>query len=231
MSFNLAAVLRESRRVHPDKPLCHNADQTFSYAQVDEISGRIATSLRNLGVHRGDKVAIQLPNLPHFLFAYFGILKAGAVVVPLNPLLRAPEISHHLRDSDSRLLITFETSADEAVKGAAEIEGLRTYVVNLPGNEQRPVDTKSFDELYLADDTGDIEPTDADLIAALEEGMPAEDAGGKRDDPAELLERLRKADRLDDLRADVAADQALSAIVAAAKPVAAAPEQVASTAA
>jgi trigger factor len=76
-----------------------------------------------------------------------------------------------------------------------------------------------------------IEPTDADLIAALEEGMPAEDAGGKRDDPAELLERLRKADRLDDLRADVAADQALSAIVAAAKPVAAAPEQVASTAA
>ena len=167
MSFNLAAVLRESRRVHPDKPLCHNADQTFSYAQVDEISGRIATSLRNLGVHRGDKVAIQLPNLPHFLFAYFGILKAGAVVVPLTPLLRAPEISHHLRDSDSRLLITFETSADEAVKGAAEIEGLRTYVVNLPGNEQRPANTRSFDELYLADDTGDIEPTDADDTAVI----------------------------------------------------------------
>jgi long-chain acyl-CoA synthetase len=156
MSFNLAVVLRESRNAHPDKPLCHIADQTFSYAQVDQISGRIAASLRNLGVHRGDKVAVQLPNLPQFLFAYFGILKAGAVMVPLNPLLRAPEISYHLQDSDSRLLITFETSADEAVKGAAEIEGLSTYVVNLPGNDQRPVDTKSFDELYLADDTGDI---------------------------------------------------------------------------
>ena len=81
MSFNLATLLRESRKAHPEKPLCHSADQTFSYAQVDEISGRIATSLRNLGVHRGDKVAIQLPNVPHFLFAYFGILKAGAVVV------------------------------------------------------------------------------------------------------------------------------------------------------
>jgi long-chain acyl-CoA synthetase len=167
VSFNLAVVLRESRNAHPDRPLCHNADQTFSYAQVDEISGRIATSLRNLGVHRGDKVAVQLPNLPHFLFAYFGILKAGAVMVPLNPRLRAPEINYHLQDSDSRLLITFETSADEAVKGAAEIEGLSTYVVNLPGNDQRPVGTKSFDELYLADDTGDIEPTDADDTAVI----------------------------------------------------------------
>ena len=167
MSFNLAVVLRQSRNAHPDKPLCHIADQTFSYAQVDEISGRVAASLRNLGVHRGDKVAVQLPNLPHFLFAYFGILKAGAVMVPLNPLLRAPEITYHLQDSDSRLLITFETSAAEAVKGAAAIEGLSTYVVNLPGNDQRPVDTKSFDELYLADDTGDIEPTDADDTAVI----------------------------------------------------------------
>jgi long-chain acyl-CoA synthetase len=167
MTFNLAVVLRESRNAHPDKPLCHIADQNFSYAEVDKISGRIAASLRNLGVHRGDKVAVQLPNLPHFLFAYFGILKAGAVMVPLNPLMRAPEIRYHLRDSESRLLITFETSADEAVKGAAKIADLSTYVVNLPGNGQRPVGTKSFDELYLADDTGEIEPTNADDVAVI----------------------------------------------------------------
>jgi long-chain acyl-CoA synthetase len=167
MTFNLAVVLRESRNAHPDKPLCHIADENFSYAEVDKISGRIAASLRNLGVHRGDKVAVQLPNLPHFLFAYFGILKAGAVMVPLNPLMRAPEIRYHLRDSESRLLITFETSADEAVKGAAKIADLSTYVVNLPGNGQRPVGTKSFDELYLADDTGEIEPTNADDVAVI----------------------------------------------------------------
>ncbi|WP_375488814.1 long-chain fatty acid--CoA ligase [uncultured Mycobacterium sp.] len=164
MSFNLAVMLRESRNAHPDKPLCHIAEQTFSYAQVDEISGRIATSLRNLGVGRGDKVAVQLPNVPHFLFAYFAILKAGAVMVPLNPLLRAPEVSYHVHDSDSRLLITFETFADEAVKGAGD---LPTYVVNLPGNDKRPEDTKHFDELYFADDTGDIEPTNADDTAVI----------------------------------------------------------------
>jgi long-chain acyl-CoA synthetase len=164
MSFNLAVILRESRNAHPEKPLCHIAEQTFSYAQVDEISGRVATSLRNLGVGRGDKVAVQLPNLPHFLFAYFAILKAGAVMVPLNPLLRAPEVSYHLHDSESRLLITFETFAEEAVKGAG---GLPTYVVNLPGNDQRPEGTKHFDELYFADDTGDIEPTNADDTAVI----------------------------------------------------------------
>jgi long-chain acyl-CoA synthetase len=91
MSFNLAVVLAESRDAHPDKPLCHIGDRTFSYAQVDEISGRIATSLRNLGVGRGDKVAVQLPNLPQFLFAYFGILKAGAVMVPRTRCYAPPK--------------------------------------------------------------------------------------------------------------------------------------------
>jgi long-chain acyl-CoA synthetase len=167
MSFNLAVILAESRNAHPDKPLCHVGDLTFSYAQVDEISGRIATSLRSLGVGRGDKVAVQLPNLPHFLFAYFGILKAGAVMVPLNPLLRAPEVNYHLTDSDTRMLITFEAFAEEAVAGAQGIDDLATYVVNLPGNTQRPAGTKSFDEFYAAEDTGDIEPTNADDTAVI----------------------------------------------------------------
>ncbi len=98
-------------------------------AQVDELSGRIATSLRDLGVGRGDKAAVQLPNVPHSLFACFGVLKVGAVLVPLDPLLRAPEICYHLIICGARLLITFETSAEETVRGTAEIDGLRTYVL------------------------------------------------------------------------------------------------------
>ncbi len=167
MTFNLAVMLAESRASNPDKTLCHIGERSFSYAQVDEISGRIATSLRNLGVGRGDKVAVQLPNLPQFLFAYFGILKAGAVMVPLNPLLRAREVSYHLQDSQSRLLITFETFAEEAVRGANDIDGLDVYVVNMPGNDQRPDGTKHFDELYFADDTGEVEPTNADDTAVI----------------------------------------------------------------
>jgi long-chain acyl-CoA synthetase len=167
MSFNLATILRESRRAHPDKPLCHLGDLTFSYAQVDEISGRVATSLRDLGLERGDKVAVQLPNLPQFLFTYFGILKAGLVMVPLNPLLRAPEVAYHLSDSDAKVLVTFESFADEAVKGASQVEGVTTYVVNLPGNDRRPEGTRHYDELYFAEDLGEIEPTAADDTAVL----------------------------------------------------------------
>jgi len=167
MSFNLAIMLRESANAHPDKPLVHISDRTFSYAQVDEISGRIASSLLGLGLERGDKVAVQLPNLPQFLFSYFGILKAGLVMVPLNPLLRTPEVAYHLQDSDAKLLITFEMFAEEAHKGAQQAADVVTYVVNMPGNDERPEGTKHYDELYFADDTRDIVPLGADDTAVL----------------------------------------------------------------
>jgi long-chain acyl-CoA synthetase len=168
MSFNLATMLRESATAHPDKPLCHINDLSFSYAQVDEISGRLATSLLGLGLERGDKVAVQLPNVPQFLFTYFGILKAGLVMVPLNPLLRAPEVAYHLENSDAKVLVTFEMFADEAVKGVQQVDReIATYVVNLPGNDQRPEATMHYDELYFADDTRELAPTDADDTAVL----------------------------------------------------------------
>jgi long-chain acyl-CoA synthetase len=167
MSFNLAAMLRESRRAKPDHPLCHISDLTFSYAQVDEISGRVASALLGAGLRRGDKVAVQLPNLPQFLFTYFAILKAGLVMVPLNPLLKAPEVAYQLQDSESRMLITFEGFAAEAVSGARQAGNVPTYVVNLPGSEQRPEGTRHYDELYFADDTGEIEPVNADDTAVI----------------------------------------------------------------
>ncbi len=168
MSFNLAIMLRESADAKADKPLCHSGDLSFTYAQVDEISGRIATSLLGLGLQQGAKVAVQLPNLPQFLFTYFGILKAGLVMVPLNPLLRASEVAYHLDDSDSELLITFESFAEEAVAGARQLDReVPTYVVNLPGNDARPEGTKHYDELYFAEDTRDIVPLGADTTAVL----------------------------------------------------------------
>jgi long-chain acyl-CoA synthetase len=168
MSFNLATMLRESATANPDKPLCHLNDLTFSYQQVDEISGRVAASLLELGLQRGDKVAVQLPNLPQFLFTYFGILKAGLVMVPLNPLLKAPEIAYHLEDSDARLLVTFELFADEACKGVGQLETpVRTYVVTLPGSDGRREGTRHYDELYAAGDTRDIVPLSPDDTAVL----------------------------------------------------------------
>jgi len=167
MSLNIATMLRESADANPDKPLCHINELSFTYAQVDEISGRVASALLATGLQRGDKVALQLPNLPQFLFTYFGLMKAGLVMVPLNPLLRAPEVTYHLQDSEAKVLITFEMFAEEAFKGASELEGITTYVVNMPGSDVRPEGTKHFDELYFADDTRDIVPTGGDETAVL----------------------------------------------------------------
>ncbi len=109
---------------------------------------------------------MQLPNVPEFVLAYFGILKAGLVMVPLNPLLQAPEIAYHLTDSGAKLLVTFESAAEEAVKAAAEFD-VPSYVVSAPGGEARCAGTKPFDELCAAEDTGEIIAVEAGDTAVL----------------------------------------------------------------
>jgi long-chain acyl-CoA synthetase len=167
MSFNLATILRESAKVIPGKPLLYFGDRAFSYAEVDELSGRVAASLWRLGLVPGQKVAVHLPNVPQFVFTYLGALKAGLALVPLNPLLRAAEIAYHLDNSDSALLVTFDTFAGEAMKAAAEVGDLPIYVVTSPGNTTVPEGARRFDELFQAQDTGDILPTNADDTAVV----------------------------------------------------------------
>ncbi|MGN6250792.1 MAG: long-chain-fatty-acid--CoA ligase [Marmoricola sp.] len=166
MSFNLATMLRESARTSPDKPLVHIGDRSLTYAEIDHLSGRFAATLGELGLGRGDKVAVQLPNLPQFLIGYFGILKAGLVMVPLNPLLTAPEVAYHLSDSDARLLVTFEMFAQPAMQGAADAGGVPTYVVSVSGAEP-PAGAQPFERLLAADDTGDCVALGSDETAVL----------------------------------------------------------------
>ena len=75
---------------HPDKPALLFDGGRVSYAELDALSDRFADGLRAAGIGPGDAVGLQLPNIPQFVVAYFGILKAGCVVVPMNVLLKAP---------------------------------------------------------------------------------------------------------------------------------------------
>jgi long-chain acyl-CoA synthetase len=119
MSFNLAVMLRESASASPDKPVAVFTGGQLTYGELDALSDRLAAGLQEAGLRPGDVVAMQLPNIPQFLIAYFGILKAGCVVLPVNVMLKAPEVEFHLQDSGARLLITWEGILDEAAKGAA----------------------------------------------------------------------------------------------------------------
>jgi long-chain acyl-CoA synthetase len=93
-------------------------------------------------------VAVQLPDLPQFLIAYFGALKAGLVVLPLYPLLMAPELEYHLGDSAAALLIGSEGMHAEAVK-ACETTGVPLYLVSM-GPDPLPGGARPFSELFGA---------------------------------------------------------------------------------
>lgn len=106
--LNLAIILEESAKRYPAKAAFTFGDAVFSYSQINEASSRVANGLQEKGIGPGDKVALSCLNLPQFPIIYFGILKAGAVVVPLNVLLKKDEIEYHLKDSDAKAYCCFE---------------------------------------------------------------------------------------------------------------------------
>jgi long-chain acyl-CoA synthetase len=127
--LNLSAILRESATARPDAPALLYDGATMTYAGLDARSDAVAEGLVARGVAPGDRIGLQLPNIPDFPVAYFGILKAGAVVVPINPLLTAPEVAFELGDCGARMLITWAGVLDDAAKGAAEAGVPDVFVV------------------------------------------------------------------------------------------------------
>ena len=150
MSLNLATMLRESAVAHPDKPVALYDGGRLSYAELDALSDRFAVGLRAAGLEPGDRLGLQLPNIPQFLIAYFGILKAGCVAVPLNVLLKASELAYCIGDSQARALVTWSGVVDEAIKGASSAGVPGVYVVNTPDLPEPEVGRR-FEELLVAE--------------------------------------------------------------------------------
>jgi long-chain acyl-CoA synthetase len=117
---NLALDLREAAQMYPGRPAVRLDATTLTYAGLDELSARAAGWLRDEhGVLPGDRVGIMTPNVPHFPVLYYGVLRAGGIVVPMNPLLKAREVAHYLGDSGARLVLAWESAAEQARAGAA----------------------------------------------------------------------------------------------------------------
>ncbi|WP_122818915.1 long-chain-fatty-acid--CoA ligase [Nocardioides pantholopis] len=112
LSYNLSTLLEESAQKYPDREAIVINDTRLTYATVDTFANMCANLLVARGIKPGDKVALSCPNLPFFTVVYFGILKAGATVVPLNVLLKGREIAYHLQDSDAKAYFCFEGTED-----------------------------------------------------------------------------------------------------------------------
>jgi long-chain acyl-CoA synthetase len=169
VSFNLATMLTETAMATPDATAYTFMGAATSYRELDEQSGRIAAGLLGSGMTPGQVVALQLPNLPHFPAAYFGALKAGLTVLPLNPLLKAPEIAYHLADAAAAIMIGFDSMHQEAAKACDEL-GIPLYLVTL-SQQDPPEGTKPFAALIatgpLSAPGGDVRPGNSDDTAVL----------------------------------------------------------------
>src|SRR4051812_4379600 len=113
-------MLEDSARKVPDRDAVVFNDTRLTYAQVDAMANQVANLLVDRGIVAGDKGALSCPNLPYFPIVYYGILKAGAVVVPLNVLFKGREVAYHLEDSDAKAYVCFEGTRELAMAQAGK---------------------------------------------------------------------------------------------------------------
>ena len=119
--MNLAQILTESAERYPEQVAVKLDDFELSYGLIEQAAMRMAGMLRERGVAPGDRVALMLPNVPHFVVVYYGILRAGAIAVPLNVLNKRREVEYYLRDSGAKLIFVWRDFAVEAEPAAREV--------------------------------------------------------------------------------------------------------------
>ncbi|MEY4905653.1 MAG: hypothetical protein RLZZ292_3468 [Bacteroidota bacterium] len=122
--LNLSTILENSARQQPTKTAFIFGDTALSYAQINGAANMVANGLKAKGIVAGDKVALSCFNLPFFPIIYYGIMKAGAVVVPLSVLLKNDEIAYHLSDSEAKAYFCF-TGTDDLPMGKMGYAGFQ----------------------------------------------------------------------------------------------------------
>jgi long-chain acyl-CoA synthetase len=120
MSTNLAGLLTGSAARYPERPALKLDDTVVTYKMLDDGASRVAGLLKDRGLQPGGRVGIMLPNVPYFGIVYYGVMRAGGVVVPMNVLLKAREVSFYLSDPGAEHLFAWHEFAHPAREGAGE---------------------------------------------------------------------------------------------------------------
>lgn len=135
---NLAEALSRSAQKHPRRTAIIFGQKRVTFRQLDETTSSIAAGLAGLGIRRHDKVALLLDNCPEFVFSYFGILKAGAIVVPVNYMFKMEEAKFILQDSLAVALITSRAYAEMAQELRLRVDSLRLIITTNRVKEDIP---------------------------------------------------------------------------------------------
>jgi long-chain acyl-CoA synthetase len=132
---NLASVLVDTAKQSGDRTAIKLDDVEVTYEQVDQGSAAVAGLLKSKGVGAGDRVGIMLPNVPYFALVYYGALRIGATVVPMNVLLKGREVTFYLEDPEAKVLFAWG-DFEEAAKTGADEAGTELILVK-PGEFEK----------------------------------------------------------------------------------------------
>src|ERR1700732_1715396 len=172
---NLSSMLEQAAADHAGRAAVRMDDLVLSYRELRDAAGRLTSLLSSFGIAPGDRVAVMLPNVPAFPIVFYGALGAGAVVVPMNPLLKSREVAYYLGDSGAKAVIAWHAAAGEAAKGTADagaqmiaaetpdLSGLLEEMSAAPGSSDRG-DLDDGVILYSSGTTG--RPKGAELTHA-----------------------------------------------------------------
>ena len=131
-AINLSLNLVTSAQRFPEHTALHMDGQTLTHAGLDDATARLAAMMTSMGIRPGDRIGLMVPNVPEFGLVFYAALRCGAVVVPMNPLLKEREIAYYLGDSGARYLFAWHEIAEVAATGAADA-GAERVVVGTPG--------------------------------------------------------------------------------------------------
>jgi len=176
----LFEILRATAQKHPEKTAISYFENEISYSELDSLSDKFAAALSKLGVQKGNKVALFLPNVPQFIIAYFGILKVGAVTTAISPLHKEREVEYQLSDSEAETIVVLDSLYPIVEKVAEKTKVKQIIVTSLmeyasktaapPNPTQQKPNTFLFQQL-LNETKGKppkIEITPTEDLAALQ---------------------------------------------------------------
>ena len=121
---SMVDLFEASARRVPHRDAVRYFDTTLSYGELDDLAGRFAAVLASYGIQKGDRVAVYVQNNPQFLIAQYGAWKRGAIVVPINPMLKGRELDYHLNDSGARVLVALESLYEGVARGVVPGTGV-----------------------------------------------------------------------------------------------------------
>jgi long-chain acyl-CoA synthetase len=134
----LPDILTKTAMAHPEKTAIAYRDGEIVYRELDMLSDRFASALASLNVNKGDRVALFLPNIPQFIIAYYGVLKAGAVMTAISPLHKEREVQYQLGDSEAETIITLDSLYPIVEKIWAKTPLKRAVITNLEAFASEP---------------------------------------------------------------------------------------------